>query len=248
MKHISSEKVLSRFTKTIFCCSVLMITIALCACSEDNKAETSSRILSDTVSVVSEAESTPVSPASEAVSKPEESMESVEKTPSDTVSVASGTEITQVSHVSEEVSNPEENSKTESSGNSEPEATKEMKMFINGQPVNVNWEDNSSVEALKQLSASNKLTIQMSMYGGFEQVGSIGTSLPREDAQTTTKAGDVVLYSGDQLVVFYGSNSWAYTRLGHITDKTADEMAEVLGNGNVTITLLSGVSTVDNMV
>ena len=73
--------------------------------------------------------------------------------------------------------------------------------------------------------------------GGFEQVGSIETSLPREDVQTTTEAGDIVLYSGDQLVVFYGSNSWAYTRLGHITDKTADEMTELLGNGNVTITL-----------
>ncbi|MBQ7565611.1 MAG: hypothetical protein IJT18_00690, partial [Oscillospiraceae bacterium] len=36
-------------------------------------------------------------------------------------------------------------------------------------------------------------------------------------------------------VVFYGSNSWAYTRLGHVTDKTAAEMAELLGNGNVTI-------------
>ena len=95
----------------------------------------------------------------------------------------------------------------------------------------------ASVEALKQLAASDKLTIEMSMYGGFEQVGSMGTSLPREDVQTTTEAGDIVLYSGDQMVVFYGSNSWAYTKLGHITDKTADEMTELLGNGNVTITL-----------
>ena len=112
-----------------------------------------------------------------------------------------------------------------------------MQMFINGQPVNVEWDNNNSVQALKQLAASNKLTIQMSMYGGFEQVGSIGTSLPREDVQTTTKAGDIVLYSGNRIVVFYGSNSWAYTRLGHITDKTADELTELLGNGNVTITL-----------
>ncbi|HCA54343.1 MAG TPA: hypothetical protein DEO95_02490, partial [Ruminococcaceae bacterium] len=65
----------------------------------------------------------------------------------------------------------------------------------------------------------------------------IGTSLPREDVQTTTKAGDIVLYSGNRIVVFYGSNSWAYTRLGHITDKTADELTELLGNGNVTLTL-----------
>ena len=75
------------------------------------------------------------------------------------------------------------------------------------------------------------------MYGGFEQVGAIGQSLPRKDSQTTTEAGDIVLYSGDQIVVFYGSNSWAYTRLGHIRDKSAQEMAELLGNGDVTITI-----------
>jgi hypothetical protein len=75
------------------------------------------------------------------------------------------------------------------------------------------------------------------MYGGFEQVGSIGQSLPRSDTQTTTASGDIVLYSGDQLVVFYGSNTWAYTRLGKIVDKTPEEMEELLGNGDVTITL-----------
>ena len=55
--------------------------------------------------------------------------------------------------------------------------------------------------------------------------------------QTTTSAGDIVLYSGNQMVVFYGANSWAYTRLGHVTDRSAAEMEELLGHGNVTITL-----------
>ena len=78
------------------------------------------------------------------------------------------------------------------------------------------------------------------MYGGFEQVGSLGTRLPRDDRQTTTGSGDIVLYSGNQIVVFYGSNSWAYTRLGHISDKSAEEMKALLGNGNVTLTLEMG--------
>ena len=95
----------------------------------------------------------------------------------------------------------------------------------------------AAVEALKDLCRNQPLTIQMSMYGGFEQVGSIGTALPQNDVQTTTTAGDIVLYSGDQMVVFYGSNTWAYTRLGHITDKTQAELAELLSNGNVTVTL-----------
>ena len=77
----------------------------------------------------------------------------------------------------------------------------------------------------------------MSMYGGFEQVGPVGTRLPSSDAQTRTSAGDIVLYSSSQIVVFYGSNSWAYTRLGHITDQDPAGMAALLGNGDVKITI-----------
>ena len=115
-----------------------------------------------------------------------------------------------------------------------------MIMLIGDTLVTVEWEQNESVEALRQLVSENPLTIRMSMYGGFEQVGSIGQSLPRNDVQTTTSAGDIVLYPGDQIVVFYGSNSWAYTRLGHITSQSADGMAELLGNGDVTITIEGG--------
>ena len=111
-----------------------------------------------------------------------------------------------------------------------------MQMKINDTPVTVAWEENESVAALKEL-ARNGLSIQMSMYGGFEQVGAIGQRLPSQDVQTSTSSGDIVLYSSSQLVVFYGTNSWAYTRLGHITDKTSEEMRTLLSNGDVTITL-----------
>ncbi len=113
---------------------------------------------------------------------------------------------------------------------------KEMKMSVNGTEVEVAWEDNASVDALRELAAKG-LEIRMSMYGGFEQVGRIGQDIPAKDEQITTEAGDIVLYSGNQFVVFYGSNSWAYTRLGHITDQTAEELEELLGNGGVTITI-----------
>ena len=116
------------------------------------------------------------------------------------------------------------------------EGDNDMQMMIGETPVTVAWEDNASVEALRVLAAEG-LTIEMSMYGGFEQVGSIAQSLPRDDQQTTTASGDIVLYSGNQLVVFYGSNSWAYTRLGHITDQTPEQMKVLLGSGDVTITL-----------
>ena len=112
-----------------------------------------------------------------------------------------------------------------------------LRMSIGGTPVEVAWEANEAVEALRELCKDQTLTIDMSMYGGFEQVGSIGSTLPQSDVQTTTSAGDIMLYSGDQMVVFYGSNTWAYTPLGHITDKSEDELTQLLANGNVTVTL-----------
>ena len=112
-----------------------------------------------------------------------------------------------------------------------------MKMTINSTPVDVKWEDNDAVKALREAVKDNPLTIKMSMYGGFEQVGSLGIDLPRNDTRITTKPGDVILYSGNQLVVFYGSNTWAYTRLGHINEKTQTELTELLSNGNVTIVI-----------
>ena len=135
------------------------------------------------------------------------------------------------------VTSPSENVDVESSENKMEVRETAMTMTIGDTKVNVAWEDNSSVDALKELVSSGPLSINMSMYGGFEQVGSIGQSLPREDKQTTTASGDIVLYSGNQLVVFYGSNSWAYTRLGHISDKTDAEIEALLSKGDVTITL-----------
>jgi hypothetical protein len=125
---------------------------------------------------------------------------------------------------------------TEETGTEEVKA-KMLRMMIGNTAVAVDWENNESVEALKALCENEPLVIQMSMYGGFEQVGPIGSRLPSNDAQTTTSAGDIVLYSSNQIVVFYGSNSWAYTKLGHITDQDASGMAGLLSNGNVTITI-----------
>lgn len=94
--------------------------------------------------------------------------------------------------------------------------------------------DNSGAQAWKELLADGDVTIQMSDYAGFEKVGALGQSLPTSNSQTTTQAGDIVLYQGDQIVIFYGSNSWSYTRLGKIDDLTGWE--EALGNGSVSVT------------
>ena len=108
-----------------------------------------------------------------------------------------------------------------------------MRLLIGEKEVPVTWEDNASVDALRTLCP---LTIQMSMYGGFEQVGALEQSIVRDDKQTATNCGDIVLYSGNQIVIFYGSNSWAYTKLGHV-DLSQQDMRDLLGGGDVSITL-----------
>lgn len=112
-----------------------------------------------------------------------------------------------------------------------------MQLKIDEIEVEVDWEDNEAVKALNELVNDKELVIDMSMYGGFEQVGDIGVNLPNNDTQLTTEAGDIVLYSSDQLVIFYGSNSWSYTKLGHIKDKNVEELKELLGKSDVQVTL-----------
>lgn len=100
--------------------------------------------------------------------------------------------------------------------------------------------DNSSTRALKELLEEKPLTIQMSDYGDMEKVGSIGTSLPRNDKQITTKAKDLILYQGNQFVIYYDTNSWELTRLGTINDVSTKELKKALGKGDVTVTLSLG--------
>lgn len=97
-------------------------------------------------------------------------------------------------------------------------------------------ESNEAVDALVDMMKDAPIEIQMRDYSGFEKVGSLGTSLPTSNKQTTTQSGDIVLYNGNQIVIFYGSNSWSYTRLGKIDDLSGWENA--LGSGDVTVTFL----------
>lgn len=112
----------------------------------------------------------------------------------------------------------------------------EMKLYINDQEIPVIWEDNETVSELMEQAADSDITVQMSMYSDNEQVGPLGKDYTRDDKQTTTHNGDIVLYSGNQIVVFYGSNSWAYTRLGKM-DISQDEVNKLLSNGDVELKL-----------
>jgi len=96
---------------------------------------------------------------------------------------------------------------------------------------------NSSVEALKEALSQGPITLNMRDYGSMEKVGSLGMDLPTNDQQISTEAGDIILFQGTMFVIYYAPNSWNFTRLGKINNVTAEELREILGDANVTITL-----------
>ena len=108
-------------------------------------------------------------------------------------------------------------------------------LTVEGVTFPATFADNQGAEALADLLTDGPLTLSLEDYGGFEKVGSLGQSLPTSNTHITTQSGDIVLYQGKQIVLFYGSNAWSYTRLGQVTDLTGWQ--EALGHGDVTVTL-----------
>ena len=94
--------------------------------------------------------------------------------------------------------------------------------------------DNSSAMAFYELLEKGPVTIKMTDYGNFEKVGPLGTKLPRNDTQITTQAGDIILYQGNQITIYYDTNSWNFTRLGKVDGVTQTELKQILGKGDVT--------------
>ena len=114
-----------------------------------------------------------------------------------------------------------------------------VKVQINEDIFDVELENNSAAqELIKELEKGN-ITVNATEYGGFEKVGELGFSLPTSDENINTEPGDIVLYQGDKVSLFYGSHSWSYTKLGKI-DNSSNELKEVLGPGNVTLVFSLG--------
>ena len=110
-------------------------------------------------------------------------------------------------------------------------------LSINGTPVPVLWEENQSVKELFSLLENESITIATERYGGFEQVGRLPQSIANDDVQMTAAAGDIVLYNGNSIVLFYGSNAWAYTKLGRIDGMPAKEIQKLLDAEETSVTL-----------
>ena len=114
-----------------------------------------------------------------------------------------------------------------------------INITIEGKTMPVNLVDNEATRTLVAALQELPITYEADDYGGFEKVGYLGCSLPTNNQQITTEAGDVILYSGNQIVLFYGSNTWSYTRIGRMEYGSLDELKAFLkaGQGNITVTL-----------
>ena len=128
---------------------------------------------------------------------------------------------------------PQDTSKTKDT-NTKVEET--MKLYINDEEIPVIWEDNDSINEMQNELKNNDIVVDMSMYSNNEQVGCLNKTYISHDKRMTTSNGDIVLYSSNQIVVFYAPNTWEYTKLGKI-DLTSEKVTQLLSNGDVTITI-----------
>lgn len=123
-------------------------------------------------------------------------------------------------------------------------------LTVGGNTMTATLADNDATRELKELLDKEAITIRMSDYGGFEKVGALPQSLPTSNTQITTEPGDIMLYQGNNMVIFYGTNSWSYTRLGKIDGASVSDLKQFLGNGDISLTLslapdsgVEGIST-----
>lgn len=133
---------------------------------------------------------------------------------------------------SQSVISEQESSQSQDNSSSQEEPM--LKITVGDQELLATFADNSSAEEFRDLLAQGPVTISMDDYGGFEKVGSLGTTLTRNDTRITTQPGDVILYQGNQITIYYGTNTWNFTRLAKINDST--DLQAKLGTGTVQVT------------
>ena len=113
----------------------------------------------------------------------------------------------------------------------------EIIIDVNGNKLTASLADSTAAKELAEKLKAGSVTVTLNEYGGFEKVGDLPWSLTKSDKQVSTEPGDIMLYQGDQMTIFYNSNSWSYTKLGHIENTTQEELESLFGEGDVTVTL-----------
>ena len=111
-----------------------------------------------------------------------------------------------------------------------------LKIHVNDTTFTATLEENSSAEVFVEFLMQGDLTLDMHDYGNFEKVADLPRSFPRNDTQIDTDAGDIILYRGKSITIYYDKNSWNFTPLGKIDNVNKKRLKEILGKGNVKAT------------
>ena len=90
----------------------------------------------------------------------------------------------------------------------------------------IDLEDNSSAKAFLDNISKDELVVDMHDYGGFEKVGDLPWELPTNDEEITAKPGDIILYQGNKITIYYDENTWNFTKLGELSGGTDEDIAE----------------------
>ena len=114
---------------------------------------------------------------------------------------------------------------------------KEIKLIIDNKELIISLENNSSSKALIEKLKKSNIIVEASDYGNFEKVGNLGFDLPTNDKKITTIPGDIILYQGNQISIYYDTNTWTFTKLGHIKKITQEELKEILDKENLKMEL-----------
>ena len=225
---------------TVLYLAIILSCMAACG-KNDTQAQTPSRQAEpSTIESSSQSDSLNGSENADESSVAMDSTETADETMSESPTAdetESMAESVEAANEAESVQETERNetsvAETDIQNNTEENKVANMNVQVGDVVFSATLEENEAVSALVEMMRESPVVIQMSDYSGFEKVGPLGTSLPASNSQTTTQTGDIVLYNGNQIVIFYGSNSWSYTRLGHIDDLTGWE--DALGSGDVTV-------------
>lgn len=126
--------------------------------------------------------------------------------------------------------------KSSANSSAQTEATVKLKIHVNDTIFTATLEENSSAEAFAEFLAQGDMTLDMHDYGSFEKVADLPRSFPRNDRQIDTDAGDIILYQGNSITIYYDKNSWNFTRLGKIDNVNKKRLKQILGDGNATVT------------
>ena len=126
--------------------------------------------------------------------------------------------------------------KSSANSSAQTEAPVKLKIHVNDTTFTATLEENSSAKAFAEFLTQGDMTLDMHDYGSFEKVADLPRSFPRNDKQIDTDAGDIILYQGNSITIYYDKNSWNFTRLARIDNVNKKRLQQILGKGNVKAT------------